>query len=181
VGGVILQFGGDVNVVYHSDEDRTHLETVLTAVVAWRRGRATISGWRARLRRWQFRLGLGPLQRRFSIGRDAGLWYGSVGIYGEQATLFHPIRRVVRALGREYLLAPRGMTLVLLIDETNQSPLVRAIQIPAPKCARTAAQLDPEAGPIRRDALTQEMETWRAALSTHPEIAAFIGGSISPA
>ena len=114
-----MQFGGDVNVVYHSDEDRTHLETVLTAVVAWRRGRATISGWRARLRRWQFRLGLGPLQRRFSIGRDAGLWYGSVGIYGEQATLFHPIRRVVRALGREYLLAPRGMTLVLLIDETT--------------------------------------------------------------
>ena len=175
-----MQFGGDVNVVYHSDEDRTHLETVLTAVVAWRRGRATVAGWRARLRRWQFRLGLDPLQRRFSIGREAGLWYGSVGINGEQATLFHPIRRVVRALGREYLLAPRGMTLVLLIDETKQSPTVRVIQIPAPKCARTAAQLDPESGPIRGEALTQEMATWRAALSTHPEIAAFIGDSISP-
>jgi len=76
VGGVISQFGGDVNVVYHSDEDRTHLETVLTAVVAWRRGRATNAGWRARVRRWQVRLGLDPLQRRFSIGREAGLWYG---------------------------------------------------------------------------------------------------------
>lgn len=181
MGGVISQFGGDVNVVYHSDDDRTHLETTLTAVVAWRRGRATVAGWRARLRRWQFRLGLGPLRRRFSIGRDAGLWYGSAGINGEQATLFHPIRRVVRALGREYLLAPRGMTLVLLIDETNQSPMVRIIQIPAPKCVRTAAQLDPESGAIRGEALAQETDTWRAALCTHPQIAAFIGGSVSPA
>lgn len=176
-----MQFGGDVSVVYHSDEDRTHLETVLTAVVAWRRGRATVAGWRARLRRWQFRLRLDPLHRRFSIGREAGLWYGSVGINGEQATLFHPIRRVVRALGRKYLLAPRGMTLVLLIDETNQSPVVRVIQIPAPKCARTTAQLDPGSGAIRREALTHETEAWRAALQTHPEIAAFLGGNVSSA
>jgi hypothetical protein len=73
------------------------------------------------------------------------------------------------------------MTLVLLIDETNQAPIVRVVQIPAPKCARTAAQLNPESGTIRREALAQETETWRAALLTHPEIAAFIGGSASPA
>ena len=181
MGGVIAQFGGAVNVVYHYDEDGAHLETVLTAVVAWRRGRATVARWRARLRRWQFRLRLDPLHRRFSIGRDAGRWYGTAGIDGQQATLFHPRRRVVRALGREYFLAPRGMTLVLLIDETNQAPMVRVIQIPTPKSARTAAQLDPGSGSKRREALTQETETWRAALGTHPEIAAFIGSSVAPA
>jgi hypothetical protein len=117
---------------------------------------------------------LDPLNRRFSIGREAGLWYGSAGMNGEQATLFHPIRRVVRALGREYLLAPRGMTLVLLIDETGQSPTVRVLQIPAPRLPRTAAQLNPESGHIRREALSEETDTWRAVLRTHSEIAAFI-------
>ena len=181
MGGVITEFGVGVHVVYQSEDDRTQLETVLTAVVAWRRGRATVEGWRARLRRWRYRAGFGPLRRRFFIGHEAGLWSGSAGNNGEQATQFHPIRRVVRALGREYLLAPRGMTLVLLIDETNRSPTVRVMQIPAPRCALSAAQLDPESGPIRREAFTQEMETWRAALATHPEIAAFIGDSVSSA
>jgi hypothetical protein len=180
-GGVTSEFGGDISVVYHADEDRSQLESVLTAAVAWRRGQATHAGWRARLRRWQFRLGLDPLSRRFSIGRNGGLWYGSAGLNGEHATLFHPTRHVVRVLGRDYRLEPGRTTLVLLIDETNRKPTVRVIHIPAPRRPRTAAQLDPASGPVRREALRQEKDNWRTILRTHSEIAAFLTGRSAPA
>ncbi len=176
MGGVTTEFGGGVSLVYHSEEDVVRLETALTAVVAWRRGRATDAGWRARFRRWQYRLGLGPLNRRFSIGRDAGHWYGSGGMKGEHATLFHPTRRVVRALENEYVLPP-GMTLVLLIDETGKTPNVRVKQIPMLRISRTAAQLDPASGHARLDGHMQEIDAWRGVLRADPEIAEFIASA----
>lgn len=173
MGGVISEFDSEFTVVYHWVEDRELLAKELTVVVAWRRGRAPRAGWRARVSRWQFRWGLHPLNRRISIGRDAGLWYGSSAMNGEQVTMFHPTRRVVRALNREYTFAPPGMTLVLLIDESVPSPSVREMQIPAARVPRPAEQVNPESGHSRRAAHTEETEAWRTALRTHHDIAAF--------
>ena len=173
MAGVTTEFGGVTSIVYHSDDDAERLETSLSAVVVWRRGRATESGWGARFRRWQYRWRLDPMHRPFHIGREAGLWYGSHGMNGEHATLFHPTRRLVRVLGRKYALPPRGTTLVLLIDETGKSPEIRVKQIPAPRLARTAAQLDPASDDFG-EANSREVDAWREALRTDPDIAAFI-------
>jgi hypothetical protein len=176
MGGVTTQSGGGVTVVYHADDDLERLETTLTAVVVWRISRATHAGWRARLRRWRYRLGLNPLLPRFSIGRNPGHWYGSSGMLGEHETLFHPVLRVVRVLGEQYPIPQRGTTLLLLIDETGATPRVQVKQMPAPSLSRTAAQLNPAFGVAREEGQREEANAWRAALDAQRDIAAFIAG-----
>ena len=171
MGGVIKQFAADLNVVYWSDDDDERLETSLTAVVAWRRGAATTHGWRARLKRWQYQLGIDPLQRRFSIGRDAGLWGGSAGSNGEHETLFHMRRRVVRVLGREYQLPTRDKTLVLLVDERRVPADIRVKVMRAPTVPLAAPMDD------RMQSSQSEIDAWREFLRSDAEIAAFVADS----
>lgn len=168
MGGVATQFGGDLNVVYWSDDDDERLETSLTAVVAWRLGAATTHGWRARLRRWQYQLGIDPLHRRVSIGRDAGLWGGSAGSNGEHETLFHMRRRLIRVLGREYQLPTREKTLVLLVDERRVPADIRVKVMQAPTVPLTPPMHDPMRGSM------SEIDAWREFLRSDTEIAAFV-------
>jgi hypothetical protein len=176
VGAVTTQTGGGVTFVYHSDDDQEGGETVLTALVAWRAGRATHAGWRAWLRRWRYRLGIGPLplNHRFSIGRDPGLWYGSTGIHGEHETLFHPVLRAVRALGIQYPLPSDGTTLVLLVDETGATPRVEVKQMRAPRLSRAAPAPQPGSGDVAHQVQWLDVEAWRPALEADPHIAAFL-------
>ena len=46
-----------------------------------------------------------------------------MGEHGQQETLYHPERRVLRVLGREYPLAGVDETVILLVDEASSGGL----------------------------------------------------------
>jgi len=133
MASVATQFTGPFHVVLFCDREQPSAEKWLAVVVAWRKARMPRKPrWRDQLRKVSYQLGVDPLNRRFSIGRDAGLWFGSAGVNGAYETLFHARRRVVRVHGKEYAYPVAGQVLVLLIDEesdANSAPrvLVRAL------------------------------------------------------
>jgi hypothetical protein len=180
MASTIVEFGGPFCVVYFSDDLPGTHEVRLAAAVVWRIGPgARRWSWRSLVDRLRFRFG--PLGLGLHLRSDTPGWTGSAGPNGERATLFHPARRVVRVLGREYALPGEGSTLVLLIDESGgrsgradvRLRTMRAPTIPHPppepslEGAASGEPLpDPPAG-------VQEHDVWAAALREDPEVRAF--------
>ncbi len=179
MGGVISEFGGPISVVYFSDDIPESNATWLVAAVVWRVAAASrAAGWRDMLRKFRYRVGGSPLTARFHLGRDSGLWGGSAGLHGEQETLFHARRRVVRVLGREYSLPSDGQTLVLLVDENSgasAAPSVSRRTIRAPILARSSIDHAQEPATGERQLnVDAEQKAWAAALQSDPEVRAFM-------
>jgi hypothetical protein len=115
VTSVVYTLGAPIHVVYFSEEVPASSGVRLAAAVVWRGTPAPRpGGWRGLLRALRYRLG--PFGRGFHLRGSAG-WSGAAGGDGEQMTLYHSERRVVRVLGRDYPLPSDGRTLLLLIDE----------------------------------------------------------------
>jgi hypothetical protein len=128
-----------ISVVYISEDDTARERTYLAAAVVWRASaaprRRSPFGWLRRLRRW-----FGPFGIGLSIGREAGHWSGVEGADGEQTTLYHAGRRIVRVLGRNHRLPGEEQTLVLLIDATVRGrPVVARRILSAPSMPLRAA------------------------------------------
>lgn len=109
--------------------------TRIAVIVVWR---APVEprpiAWSDLLRRLRYRLGIDPLRRNVSFtGIDGLLWMGSAGVDGEQETLFHARRRVVRVLGRDFAMSSDGPPTILLVDETPTTP-------EAPRVVQTLAR-----------------------------------------
>ncbi len=112
---VASTYGGPIRAVYFSEEVPASNGARLAAAVLWRGGPAPPAGGLRRLLR-ALRYRLGPLGSGFHL-KGGGGWGGAAGGDGEQMTLYHSERRVVRVLGRDYTLPPDDRTLVLLVDE----------------------------------------------------------------
>jgi hypothetical protein len=181
MGSVTSEFGGPFRVVYFSDDSPASNATWLVAAVVWRvASESQAAGWRSVLHRYRYRVGLRQLTAKFHLGRDAGLWNRSAGLHGEQETLFHVRRRVVRVLGREYPLPPDGRTLVLLIDEAGNgraAPSVTLRTMTAPMLARPSMdhRLEPTGERLPYDGFV-EQKVWAAALRSDPEVRVFMAG-----
>ncbi len=165
MASTIAGFGGPFFVVYFSDDHPESNATWLAAAAVWRTASAPRKwGWRELLRR--FRYHVGPLGAGFSLGRTAGHWSGSAGQHGEQETLYHPGRRVVRVLGKEYALPADGRTLVLLIDEDSsagRAPRVTVRTIAAPMLPRPSINLSLDSAAAEEqmaDASAREHAVW---------------------
>jgi hypothetical protein len=166
-----------IHVIYFSKDDSSSNGIWLAAAVVWRgpscRRRHVVRDLFRRIR-----IRLGPLGAGFSIGREAGHWTGAAGRDGEQETLYHPARRVVRVLRREYALPEDGQTLVLLVDEaasagrasdvTRHTLRAPSIAFPDPASSPRQAEessVDPSSG---------EAAVWRQALQLDPVVRAFM-------
>lgn len=176
---VATPFGSALQIVYCFDNARVRT-TELIAIVVWRTlSNAPRRTWRDALRAMRYRLGLGALQDHVTIGRNAGLWCGSAGSRGEQETLFHPVRRVVRVQGQEFPLPSNGDTLILMIDrdaDAAQSIVARTLRAPLPPrpflhqriCFGKRAQSHPFADAWQR-------AEWKQLLARDPLLHAFVG------
>jgi hypothetical protein len=170
---------GQIRVVYFTEDVPASSGTRLAAAVIWRNASAVRSrGWRDLLRKTWHRNG--PLGLGFSLGREAGLWDGSAGEHGEQETLYHPLRRVVRVLGKEYELPSDGQTLILMIDEytrTGATPSVsvRMLRMPVMSQSSPDPPLDSnEAEEESAEFASEEHKMWAKALQSDPEVQAFM-------
>jgi hypothetical protein len=101
---------------------------------------------------------------------DVG-WSGSSGEHGEQETLYHAGRGVVRVLGREYALPTGDRTLVLLIDEhgADAAQAVSRRVVIAPVVPRRAGE-EPPARP----------GMWAELLQDDPDVRAFTAQRNAP-
>ena len=170
MGGVISAFGGLVDTTCFTDRDAQSDHIRLVAVVIWRRPPTATSGRRPATP-WQAPEG----------------WNGARSDDGREV-LYHPQRRVIRVLERDYTLPSRDEALLLLIDE------------PAPGASPAAVAVHTLAGavhmrpPIDRSldkparieamiaAARAEQATWNGAIATHPAVQAFLAtGSDEPA
>ena len=122
MGGLSTQLLKDFIIHRFTEVDEVTSSSWLAVVVVWRRGDGRrLWTWRTRLKAWRHRIGMDLLNAPFSIGRDAGLWFGYTGPLGEHETLFHARRRVVRVLGKEFEVPQPGQTLLLFLDEPPRS------------------------------------------------------------
>jgi hypothetical protein len=154
-------FGSPIHVVYFSEEVPASNGVGLAAAVVWRCAPAQHrGGWRGLLR--ALRLRLGP----FGIGlhlKGSDRWAAAAGGDGEQMTLYHSERRVVRVLRRDYPLPPDGRTLVLLIDEgARRRPAIRVRLVTVPVQPRDRVDQD---GPHA---------LWDSVLKSDPEVRTFM-------
>lgn len=118
MGGLNTQAYGEFLIHSYTDIDESSHSSWLAVVVIWRRrDGARPKGLRARLRALRYRVGMDVLHAPFHIGHDGLFWHGSAGPLGQQETLFHDVRRVVRVLGKEIDMPRPGHTLFIFLDE----------------------------------------------------------------
>jgi hypothetical protein len=158
---VYTLFGPPIRVVYFSEEVPASNDVRLAAAVVWRGAPPPrLGGWRGMLRALRYRLG--PFGSGFHLRGDVG-WSGAAGRDGEQMTLYHSARLVVRVLGRDYPLPPDGRTLVLLIDDGPVGrPLISIRMVACPVQPRSRVDED---GPHA---------VWNSALKSDPEVRTFM-------
>jgi hypothetical protein len=170
MGGVISGFGGPVNTTCFTDSDADSGSSRLAAVVIWRRAPTAVS------------LGVAPTPWQAPDG-----WSGGRSDDGREV-LYHRVRRVVRALEREYALPLPSTThaLLLLIDEPSPGaspPAIGVHTLAAPVHVRP--QIDRTLDkPARLELITAasraEHATWNAAIAAHAAVKAFLAGSSDP-
>jgi hypothetical protein len=149
---------------------------VLIAAVVWHSAQREASSALPAFRRGPW---LEPLNYASGTIPDAMLWSGASGGYGEQTTLFHEERRVVRVLDREYAVPARGETLVLLIDERRTPVRVESRILPQP-VAQRARQPAESLGAADRSRRANARATWRQLLASDPIVAAFVAAAEGP-
>jgi hypothetical protein len=181
MGSVTTEFGSPVRATYFTEVLPGSNATRLAAVAVWRVAPGSRPrGWRELLRRIRHRLGpMGAGFVGFHLRGTDVAWSGSAGERGEQETLYHSERCVVRVLGREYALPPDGRTLVLLIDERSStgapSVTVRTLSVPTMLRPPVDMRADPATLEQQKaEAAGQEHAAWAAALRADPEVRAFM-------
>lgn len=173
MSSVITEYGGPLRIVYFTEDAIEARSTRLTAAVVWHCGVSSGGGFWGRLIR---HLRLDPLNRRFGFGMNSLLWSGSSGRDGGQEALFHVRRRVVRVLGRDYVVPAHGQTLILLVDERPTPPQVVVRIAPQPTVLRgepASMQSDTQ----QRGDGSADVATWQAFLRSDPVVATFIAAA----
>jgi hypothetical protein len=161
VTSVVYTFGAPIRVVYFSEDVPASNGVRLAAAVLWRGAPAPRpGGWRGLLRTLRYRLG--PLGSGFHL-KGGGGWSGTAGGQGEQMTLYHSERRVVRVLGRDYPLPPDGGTLVLLVEEgTVGGPAISIRKVTVP--VQPLGHIDEDGS----------YTVWNSVLRSDPEVRTFM-------
>jgi hypothetical protein len=160
VTSIAYTFGAPIRVVYFSEEVPASNGVRLAAAVVWRGLAPRTRGWRGLLRALRYRLG--PLGSGLHL-KGGGGWSGAAGGQGEQMTLYHSERRVVRVFGRDYALPPDGRTLVLLVEEGavgGPAISIREVTVPVQPHSRVD-----EDGPHA---------VWNSVLRSDPEVRTFM-------
>jgi hypothetical protein len=158
---VYTPFGPPIRVVYFSEEVPASNGVRLAAAVVWRgAGARRAGGWRGLLRALRYRLG--PFGMGLHLRGNVG-WSAAAGGEGEQMTLYHSERRVVRVLGRDYPLPADGRTLVVLVDEgAAGGPAIKIRIVTGPVQPRSRVDED---GPHA---------VWDSVLKSDPEVRTFM-------
>ncbi len=160
---VAWTFGAPIRVVYFSEEAPASNGVRLAAAVVWRGAPPPRpGGWRGLLRALRYRLG--PFGMGLHLRGNVG-WSAAAGGEGEQMTLYHSERRVVRVLGHDYPLPPDGRTLVLLVEEG-------AVGGPAISTRKLTFPIQPH-GYVDE---SRPHAVWDSVFRSEPEVRAFMAG-----
>jgi hypothetical protein len=169
MSGVISLFGTSDPVQVAYFEDTEHPDTIrLAAAVIWL-GVDSPRRWSMRRMLRRARAYFGPLGIGLHLRWNFRAWTGSTGANGEQETLFDRERRIVRVLGRDFLLPEDGQTLVLMIDERaggagGNSVAIRNMAMPTVSRRNDSVQ-----------AAQQSVTPWISLLQQDSEVREFMG------